>query len=154
LRELVYLKNRSPRTIRSYRQAFASLQQSLQTSCGSELPTVSGSGAVGSVITKAQLQAWVVSMRERGMAPGGCNAYIRAVNAFTRWLNEQEGSSLPRLPLLKTQTGRLSSFSDADVRALLSFRPASRSERRCWTLACTLVDTGIRVEEGPCTSSI
>src|SRR5690349_25098080 len=52
-----FLKNWSPKTIRSYRQAFSSFQNSLPE------------GRTGSH-TKADLEAWVAWMRARGLSAG------------------------------------------------------------------------------------
>src|SRR5688500_17046459 len=79
LRAGIYLRGWSPKTAVVYRRAFTSFQQSLR---------IAGSEELGSA-TKAQLEAWVVGMRQRGMSPAGCNIYIRAMNAFGSWLKEE-----------------------------------------------------------------
>jgi hypothetical protein len=82
LKQGVYLRNWSPSTVRTYRQGLVCLGDS--------------------PLTKTGLEMWVVSMRERGLTPGGCNMYIRTVKAFMGWLAE-EGHlpSRPKLKLLK-----------------------------------------------------
>ena len=41
------------------------------------------------LITKADLQLFVVHLRERGVKPVSCDTWVRALNAFCRWLHEQ-----------------------------------------------------------------
>ena len=78
LKQGKYLRNWSDRTVRTYRQGLA---------CSGETP-----------LTKHGLEMWIVSMRERGLTPGGCNMYIRTVNAYLSWLHE-EGQIATRLKL-------------------------------------------------------
>ena len=138
-----FLKNWSPKTVRSYQQAFTSFQQSLASSSAD---VVADAGRV--VLTKAQLETWVVWMRQKGMAPGGCNVYIRGFNSFLSWLAEEGHTPTRlRLKLLKSPTRQLRGFSDAEIRTLVAFRPKSFFDIRTWTLVQTMLDTGIRIEE-------
>jgi integrase/recombinase XerD len=128
-----YLRNWSPKTVRSYKQAFSSLQQAVP---GPEIPS------------KAQLEAWVVSMRDRGLSAGGCNVYIRSVNSFLSWLTAEELLERPvHLKLLRQTTTVIDVFTDAHVRAIITFKPATFIELRLLTLLQTLLDTGCRIEE-------
>lgn len=79
LKEKEFLAGVSPKTIRSYRQAFNAYQKVL-----------SGSGNVSrdDVPTKDILKDFVIGMREAGLSPGGCNVYIRSMNSFLTWLHE------------------------------------------------------------------
>jgi hypothetical protein len=78
LKQGKYLRNWSDRTVRTYRQGLVCLGDS--------------------PLTKTGLETWVVSMRERGLTPGGCNMYIRTVKAFMGCLVE-EGHLPSRLKL-------------------------------------------------------
>jgi hypothetical protein len=42
------------------------------------------------LISTTDLRHFVVALRERGVKPVTCNTWIRALNAFCRWLHEQE----------------------------------------------------------------
>jgi hypothetical protein len=55
----IYLRNWSPGTVRTYRQGLASLRQHV----GEDLPTKTG------------LENWIVSLRQKGLTPGGVNMY-------------------------------------------------------------------------------
>jgi site-specific recombinase XerD len=112
----LYLRNWSNTTIRTYRQGLACL--------GIERPT------------KADLEAWVVGMRQRGLTPGGCNMYIRTVNSYLSWLR------LLRAPLKQPVL-----LSPQDIKTLVLFRPTSAVQFRTWALIQLLLDTGVRIEE-------
>ena len=49
-------------------------------------------------ITRADLQRFVVHLRERGVRPVSCDTRIRALDAFCRWLHEQ-GEAPTRMKL-------------------------------------------------------
>ena len=135
----LYLRNWSPKTVRTYKQAWSSFQQSL---------TGNAANSVDQVVSKAQLEAWVIWLRERGVSPGGCNMYIRTINSFLSWLR-QEGhlSSSIRLRLLSNPPKPISGLTDNEIRSLLSFRAKSFYDLRTWTLINTLLDTGSRIDE-------
>jgi integrase/recombinase XerD len=139
----LFLKNWSVKTVRSYGQAFASYQQSLRNGSVPEAHSTEGAA-----LTKAQLEAWIVWMRQRGREPGGCNVYIRAMNSFCSWLKE-EGHipSAIKLKLLKSPPKPLRGFSDAEVRLILAARPKGFLHARTWTMIQTLLDTGCRIDE-------
>lgn len=136
IRSGTYLRAWSPRTVRTYRQAFTSLQQ-----CPRATPE-EGS------LTKARLEAWVAWLRQKGVSPGGVNMYVRTVNSYLAWKHE-EGLSPERLRLrlLPNPPRPLRAISDAEVRLLLAHRPACRNEQRAMALSALLLDTGLRIEE-------
>jgi site-specific recombinase XerD len=130
-----YLRNWSERTVSTYEQGLTALHRAI----GEERCLA---------LDRRALDAFVVNMRERGLTPGGCNMYIRTVNSFLSWLHEQEKTPTHlRVKLLPNPPKALRTFSDADARALLAFKPRSRSALRTWTLILTLMDTGLRIEE-------
>lgn len=140
-----YLRNWSPRTVHTYGQGLNAFQQSLGVSAQ---PTSDGSeSCTGPTITKAQLDAFVIWMRERGLTPGGCNMYIRTVNSFLSWLHEERGHPLLRIKLLPDPQKPLRGFSDAEIRALTTFKPKGAYQTRTWTLLLVLLDTGARIDE-------
>lgn len=67
LRYSRYVRNWSPRTVECYWQALRECPAS---------------------ITKASLNVAVVTMRERGLTPGGINLRARAINSYLTWLHE------------------------------------------------------------------
>jgi len=124
----LYLRGWSGRTCRTYRQGLATLGTT--------------------PLTKPGLAAWVRSMRERGLTPGGINMYARSTNSFLTWAHE-EGLTPERLRirLLPDPPKPLRGISDDEIRRLLLFRPHGRLQVRTWTLVLVLLDTGLRIEE-------
>jgi|ERR1051325_6219431 site-specific recombinase XerD len=90
LKELEYLKGISKLTVKSYRQVFARYK----ATCGDELPT------------KANLNKFVVAMREKGLAITSCNIAIRSFNSFLTYL-EENGHERLRIKQLKEHKKRV-----------------------------------------------
>jgi site-specific recombinase XerD len=136
IRQGRYLRNWSPRTVRTYQQGLRALRRGIGDTL--DRPT----------LTKADLQTFVIGMRERGLTAGGCNMYIRTVNSFLSWLHAE--GHLPdrlRVSLLSNPPKIFRGFSDTEMRQVVGFRSTSRADRRAWTLFVCLLDTGIRIEE-------
>jgi integrase/recombinase XerD len=127
-----YLANWSPRTGRSYEQAFAALKRTLSDD---------------DELNRATLDRFVIDMRQRGLSPGGCNAYIRAVNSFLSWLNRERNFPALKLRQLSNPLPPVKGFSDAEIRALTGFRPRTATQKQTWTLTLTLLDCGARIDE-------
>ena len=91
----LYLKGWSPRTPPVYRRAWASYTRFQQSQCKAPVQqSVSSNGATErepeSSLTRAQLEAWIISRREAGMKPAGINFYIRSLNSFCTWLKKKD----------------------------------------------------------------
>lgn len=122
-----YVRDWSPRTVICYRAALVECP----------LPP-----------TKANLNALVVAMRERGLSAGGINVRARAINSFLTWLHE-EGHVAERLKvkLLKNPPKPIKVLTEIDIKRLASFRPKGRIQTRTWVLAMVLLDCGLRISE-------
>jgi integrase/recombinase XerD len=129
-----YLKNVTDDTIEWYETAWKALHRALNTNAPD--------------ITKTTLQNFVVAMRARGAKPISVNTYIKALNAFCRWLHE-EGHHRERLklPLLKLERRVLQTLTDEQIRALVGRKPKEFEATRLHTLICFALDTGVRIEE-------
>ncbi|MDE1177803.1 MAG: site-specific integrase [Edaphobacter sp.] len=132
IRERKYLHNVSPRTIEWY-------QDSLKW-----LPCPSPS--------QDQLIEIVVKMRERGRKATGCNATIRAINAYLHWNSAEKrksgaGCTHPRLSELKEPKEVFPTFTEAQVKRLLAAKPKGKFQRRTHLLVLFLMDTGCRIGE-------
>lgn len=128
LKEKQYLRGISPLTIKSYKQALDRLVKS---------------GA--SEVSKASLNQFVVYMRELGLAATSCNISIRSINAFCTWLFEN--GHIPenlKLKQVKEEKKVITGYTDEEI---LSFKPEDLYDWRLYTLVCTLIDTGIRIDE-------
>lgn len=128
-----YLKNVTPSTIEWYETAFKALQRSL----GADPP-----------LTKASLQQFVVSLRQRDVKPISCNTYIKALNTFCLWLHE-EGHLSERVALspLKFEKRLIETLTDEQMKTLLSVKPHRFDQWRLHAIVCLLLDAGLRIEE-------
>ncbi|MEO8373181.1 MAG: tyrosine-type recombinase/integrase, partial [Candidatus Solibacter sp.] len=131
-----YLKNISDATAYSYGNAC----QALFTLHGSDL-------RLGD-LTKEQLSNRIITMRQHGLSAGGCNVYIRTVNAFLNWLHEEDRIKAKiKLPLLKEEQKVIQPFSVDQARRIVHWKPKCDSMRRLHVLMLLLLDTGMRIEE-------
>jgi integrase/recombinase XerD len=136
-KELRYLRNLSERTIFSYRDAFERWMK-----------------FVGAMPTERNLSQFVLGMREAGLSITTCNIYIRSINSFLTWLKENghcpqtftNGKPF-KLIKLPEEKKTLRVFDDTDIHKILSFKPKGRNDHRIYALVCTLIDTGIRINE-------
>jgi integrase/recombinase XerD len=134
IRERQYFHNVSPATISWYSHAFKWLS--------SESPT------------QHDLKDAVLRMREKGLKETGCNAAIRAINAYLHWSTRGErkcgpGCSHPRISQLKEPQNVLPTLTEAQVRLIVTWKPKARNfyQRRLHLLTLLLLDTGCRITE-------
>ncbi len=104
--------------------------------------------------TQAELKDTVLRMREAGLKETGCNAAIRAINAYLHWNSGTEhkcgaGCTHPRMHQLKEPQNILPSLTEAQVKLIVNWKPKPKSfhERRLHLLALLLLDTGARISE-------
>jgi integrase/recombinase XerD len=129
-----HLRNVSPATVSWYTHAFKWLP--------SESPT------------QDELKDAVLRMREKGLKETGCNAVIRAVNAYLHWNSGSErkcgaGCTHPRIAQLKEPQNILPTLTEAQVKLLVNWKPKPKNfyQRRLHLLALLLLDTGCRITE-------
>jgi PadR family transcriptional regulator, regulatory protein PadR len=48
-----------------------------------------GLGINQGLLTKIQLETWVIRLKERGVTPGGINMYVRMIDSFLSWLKRR-----------------------------------------------------------------
>lgn len=136
IKQGVYLKSWSTKTVRTYRQGLNAFQMTI------------GEPEQAEKLTKAHLDTFVISMRQRGMTPGGCNMYIRTVNSYLTWLHEEGVLPAPlKIKLLPDPKKPLRTFSNAEIRLILNFKPKGPFQVRSHALMLCLADTGIRIDE-------
>jgi integrase/recombinase XerD len=130
VQEKTYLKNVTKRTVGFYRQSFKAFKKR------------------GGQLSKEGLNHFIITMRQSGISPVTCNVYIRGVNSFLSWLHENNHTT-ERLKAkqLKEETKVLKTFSEPQLRLLVSYKPKGVYESRLHALICLLVDPGIRIEE-------
>lgn len=135
LRERRYLKNVTPKTVVWYETAFQAFTRAV---------VVDGLNN----LKKPLLHEFVVALRERGLAPVSCNTYLKALNAFLAWLHAEGHLAKPlALAPQRTEKRVLQILSTEQLQGLLAFKPKTTAQWRADVLACTLMDSGIRIEE-------
>jgi integrase/recombinase XerD len=137
LQERRFLKNCSPKTLRSYAQAWNSFEP--------VLATVKTAGEI-----RPAVKAGIVQKMNSGkIQPSSINVYLRALNAFLRWgsLEEHFNPPVKCLPLLKTPTKVIPTLTESEVQRLVQFNPTFLKERRAYTMAMLVLDTGMRLNE-------
>jgi integrase/recombinase XerD len=140
LRERIYLHNVAPKTSEWYRDVWRVFQR-----WWTALPSQHRSRTV---ISRSDLQEFVVHLRERGVKPVSCNCYLRGLNAFCRWLHREGHASQPvRLRPLKVEKRLLPVHDDRALRLILSYHPKTFVQWRVHSVACTILDTGCRIDE-------
>jgi site-specific recombinase XerD len=77
LRERKYLRNLRPQTIEWYETAWKAFRKSA-THCLTDPAS----------LNRSHLEQFVYGLRGRGVKPVTCNTWLRALNAFCRWLHE------------------------------------------------------------------
>lgn len=136
IRERQYLKNVTPRTVEWYRESLRWLP------CESP--------------TQQQLTETVVRMRESGRSAAGCNAAVRAINSYLHWASGLDsgldrkcgaGCGHPRIRQLQEPKVILPTFSDVQVKRIVTMKPKSELARRRHLLVLFLLDTGCRISE-------
>jgi integrase/recombinase XerD len=143
LRERTYLKNISPKTRVWYQTAWKSFTAVMPAEFAHiERPV----GATP--ITRADLSGFVVALRERNVRPVSVNTWLRALNAFCRWLHE-EGLATEgvRMKPLRLERRLVQTIDAPGLRLLLAYRPRGFAELRVHTVACAILDTGCRIDE-------
>jgi integrase/recombinase XerD len=140
-KERVYLKAVTPKTKVWYETAWKAFN-------ASQAAVADGERQETASISKARLQAFVVLLRDRGIRPRSVNTYLQALNAFAHWLPEEgHQATLIRVPLLRTEERIIATLSEPQLRNLLAFKPRTIAWHRLHTLASTILDTGIRIDE-------
>jgi integrase len=77
-----------------------------------------------------------------------CNTWIRALNAFCRWLHEQgEIPALVKLAPQRLEKRIIRTHDEVVLRSILAYRPKTFPHWRVYALVSTILDTGCRIEE-------
>jgi site-specific recombinase XerD len=130
--ELRYIRNVSPATLRIYEFSFRHFEGALES--------------------KTDVIKRIGELREKGVKPVSVNTYLRCINSFFHWRDGKGEKCSPqcthiRISKLKEEHLVLATFSPADVKKLLDFKPRLFSEARLHTLVCLYLDSGLRLSE-------
>lgn len=129
LNEKTYLVGVSLKTIRNYKEAEKAFSR------------YNGS------YTQTGVKAFVINMSKAGVKPGAINAYARSLNSYLSWLHKEKNQELLRVPLVKVEKRVLRTFKIEDVKKILNYQPVHFGDKRLYALLCTMIDTGVRIEE-------
>ncbi len=136
VKERIYLKNVTPKTVYFHNQAW--------TSFSKQLPDIKSIGD----LSKAVITDYLMKLRESGIKTVSINTYCRSLNAFFAWLHENElMADRLRIPKLPVEKELVKILPENNLKALLSFKPSTFGERRIHSLVLTIIDTGIRIDE-------
>jgi hypothetical protein len=123
VRERIYLNNVTPRTREWYESAWKAFSRFQRT----EPPR----SPDGPLITRTDLQRFVIHLRERGVKPVSCNCWLKAMNAFCGWLHAQGILAEPlSLRPQKLEKRLLRLHSQSAIRTLLHYKPKDYSHWR------------------------
>lgn len=96
-------------------------------------------------LSKRELEKMVVSMREAGLAHNTVATYLRVMNTFLRWC-QQEGLSDVSIPNLKEKDTVKETYTDKELSILLA-KPQKNCdfcEYRNWVIITYLLNSGCR----------
>jgi integrase len=133
IRERQFLSNVSPSTLEWYKYSFRWLQ--------TESPS------------QDELKAAVLRMRKKGLKATGCNSAIRAINTYVHWVNAgpdvkcSPACKHPKIAQLKEPQLVLPTFTEQQIRLLVTWKPKNGCQRRLHLLVLFLLDTGCRISE-------
>jgi integrase len=119
LQERKYLLNVSPKTLVSYKCAFAAWQK-----------------------RGGEPKQWVINMREAGISAISINTYICALNCYWKWA----GSDW-HLNYLKEEQKVLATLNGEQVRRLVAYKPKGKNQARAHIVACLILDCCLRISE-------
>lgn len=122
IKHKVYLENVSPRTVEWYRDSLKGL--------GTEEPT------------QADVDRFIINMREKGLSIYTCNNRIYAVRSYLKW----KGIDLVVKPF-RNPVLALPEYTPQHLKVLRTFKPKTFIDRRLHCIYSLLMDTGIRIEE-------
>jgi integrase/recombinase XerD len=133
IRERQYLANVTPATIAWYTNSLKWLR--------TESPS------------QEDLKDAVMRMRQKGLKPTGCNSVIQALNSYAHWVHAGADSKCgsgcrhPKVAHLKVPDLVLPTFTEKQIRLIITWKPKGKYRQRLHLLTLFLLDTGCRISE-------
>jgi integrase/recombinase XerD len=127
IRERMYLKGVSPKTVAWYHHSFRAFN--------------------GALTGRDAVIERIAQMRQRSVSTISINTYLRCINAYFRWLNAERGEPLIRIPRLKEEQKVVSTLTPEQVSRIVRDKPTGRNETRARMAALTALDSGMRIQE-------
>jgi site-specific recombinase XerD len=135
LKEKQYVKNVSPLTIKAFRLTWLRWNRCMENV---DVET----------LNKPLLTDFIIKLRQTGNKDTTCNKTIREMNSFLTWLHENDYTKDHlKMKQLRTEKTVHEDFTDIEIQMFLNWKPKRFTHWRLYTLICTLVDTGIRIDE-------
>lgn len=131
LQEKQFLKNVTLRIVQGYKDAFKAFHRYSKAD-----------------ISAQGVKDFMIEMVKSGMRPGSANAFARSINSYLTWLFEN-GHLSPHLkvPLQTVEKRVLRTYTTADIKKIVSYKPQTFGEKRLMTILCLMIDTGVRIDE-------
>lgn len=140
LDELQYAKNKSPKTIRAYRQSYNRLK-----------PFIVDSSLDIEQFRDQFSKGVILLAKTTTLAKTSINVIIRSLNSFLGWLSEngfnKANIRIKKVPLMKADDTVIEVVTDGDIKLLLDYKPPTLNQRRAWMAAILSMDTGLRLSE-------
>lgn len=133
IKDGLYLRGWSPKTVRIYRQAWASF---VDTAGSASLP-----------VTSACIEQWIVGLRDRGVRVASINAYIRCLNSYLSFVRGRGEPCSDRVRQLREPERPLKTVPLTLVKTMLCRSADTFTDHRMQTLVGLLLDCGIRIAE-------
>jgi len=133
IRERQYLANVTPATVEWYHRCFKWLPSSAPT--------------------QGDLADVIIRMRQAGLKETGVNCVLRCVNAYLHWSHAGSDTRCssacqhPRAKRLREPKTILPTFTEDQVKRLVTRKPSGKYQRRLHLLTLLLLDTGCRISE-------
>lgn len=133
VKEKTFLLNVTPKTIIWYNQSWNAFTRNV---------------GIPEILDRFVLNDFVIKLRESGITATSCNVYICGINSFLSWLWENNyHSEHLKVKYLKEEKKVIQTFSDAQIKALVNWKPKNWHDHRLHALICTVIDTGARIDE-------
>ncbi|MFP5260884.1 MAG: tyrosine-type recombinase/integrase [Blastocatellia bacterium] len=131
LKEKKYLQNVSVWTIDFYKRSYKAYRR-----------------VVDKDPTKETLKDFVIGLKMSGISDQSVNCYIRGMNSFLSWLFDK-GHTPEKLWVKQLSTERKGkpTYSEQHLKVILSWKPSTWTQWRLYAILCTLIDTGVRIDE-------
>ena len=98
--------------------------------------------------SKSVLNELVIAWRENGQKPVSVNTYLTFLNAFLRWLHEEEHiKDLLIVKKLRVEQNVYKVFTITHMKIIVNHKPKNFYERRMQTALLLLLDTGLKIDE-------
>lgn len=135
-------RNRAPRTIGSYLDAFDKLADFLEAS---------GMPTAVTVIRREHIEAFLVALVERGLKASSVAVAYRSIRPFFRWLVDEDEiarSPMERMHQPEVPDSMVPILSEDQLRALLdTTKGRSYEDRRDRAILMLFIDSGARLAE-------